>query len=314
MFVLPPASGGEIRREHRNWLSKGRLQATGSLEEMLLVTLRRIGHAVPDEGMAALRFWGQTGERSGAWMAAADPVHLEARLDHLRLHAFRGEEIAKRELRDLFSSLQEFVAVDDRFSFARLGPLAYLRSQDPIVTATCSPLTIDGLEPGEFMPDGPAAAAHDRLLGELQMVLHEHAINAKRASAGLRTINSIWIWGGGIAPQPEERPIAPLFSDDPLFRGYWKSKCGSANFWMEDIEDALQLAPEGFVAVAPDVDASPAVMADRLDGFRRTLKRGDLRSLTLLFRDGLSIDIGRRDGLRFWRRLSPLLDTPRHDD
>lgn len=276
---------------------------------MLAGVLGTIGHALPAEGLAALRFWGQTGERSGAWMAAADPVYLEPRLDHLCLYALRGDDIPAADLRALFNHLQETLGDDERYAFARLGRLAYLRGEEPIATAAISPNVVDGLAPDAFMPAGDDAAAHDLLLSELQMALHDHDVNQQRANSGQRLVNSIWLWGGGTAPQQELRQIPPLYSDDPLFRGYWNSCTGVVEPWNGNFNECLHSAPDGFVAVAPGENdpAQPEVMAACLEDLRDILKRGELRRLTLLFRDGLSVQLGKHDALRFWRKVSPLL-------
>ncbi len=129
-------------------------------------------------------------------------MHLEAGLNRLRLRAFRGDEIPRPDLRRLFESLQEMVGEDGRFAFARLGPLAYLRSNEPIVTSSVSPAAIDGREPGDFMPAGEAAAAHDRLLGELQMALHDHEVNRSlQQQASERSTRS----GSGVAGRRPSR-------------------------------------------------------------------------------------------------------------
>lgn len=276
---------------------------------MLAGVLRAIGHPVPGEGLAALRFWGQTGERSGAWIAAADPVHLEARLDHLCLYALRGDDISRAELRDLFDYLQKTLGDDEHYSFARLGQLGYLRGHEPIATAAVSPDVVDGCVPDEFMPAGDHAATHDRLLSEVQMALHDHEVNQRRVAGGRRSVNSIWIWGGGTAPEKDARPIPPLFADDPLFRGYWNSRTGDIESWTGNIDEALSNAPDGFVAVVPDeIEYSkPEAMATCLEDLRVVLERGDLRALTLLFRDGLKIEVEKKDAFRFWRKVSPLL-------
>lgn len=276
---------------------------------MLAGVLGALGHPVPAAGLAALRFWGQTGERSGAWMAAADPVHLEARLDHLCLYALRGDDISGTERRDLFDYLQGLLADDERYAFARLGQLGYLHCEEPIATAAVSPDVVDGRVPDDFMPAGDAAVTHDQLLSELQMALHDHEVNLQRAASGRRSVNSIWFWGGGIAPEIATRPIPPLFADDPLFRGYWASCTGAIKSWNGRFDEALSMAPDGFVAVAPArIDpALPEAMATWLHDLRAMLRRGDLRRLTLLFRDGLKIELQRKDAFRFWRKVSPLL-------
>ena len=140
------------QREHRKWLSKGRVQAPGAPAEMLTSVLKVIGHPAPSEGLAALRFWGQTGERSGAWIAAADPVHLEPRLDHLCLFALPGEEVSRTDLLDIFDYLQKTLGDDERFAFVRLGRLGYLRGIQPMATASVSTAVVNGQPPDEFMP------------------------------------------------------------------------------------------------------------------------------------------------------------------
>jgi hypothetical protein len=310
VIVLPPGRhGGVARQDHRNWLSKGRIRSTDVPEEMFAGVLREIGHTVPAEGLAALRFWGQTSERAGVWMAAADPVHLEAHLDHLRLYALRGDEVSRPHLRELIDYLQETLGDDERYAFVRLGQFAYLRGEEAIATAAVSPCAIDGREPDEFMPAGDHATAHDRLLSELQMALHDHEVNQQRAAGGKRPVNSVWFWGGGTAPEKEARRIPPLFAYDPLFRGYWDSCTGVIEPWTGNFDEALNIAPDGFVAIAPDAMDSlqPEVMADCLENLRHIVKRGDLRKLTLLFHDGLKIEIGKTDAFRFWRTVSPLL-------
>jgi hypothetical protein len=44
-----------------------------------------------------------------------------------------------------------------------------------------------------------------------------------------------------------------------------------------------------------------------MEDLRVMLKRGDVRRLTLLFRDGLKIVLERKDAFRFWRKVSPVL-------
>lgn len=308
--------GRVARQDLKHWLSKGRIQASARPDDMLTSVLQVIGQPVPTEGLAALRFWGQTGERSGAWIAAADPVHLEPRLDHLCLFALRGNQISRAELRDVFDYLQKTLGDDERFGFARLGRLGYLRGKQPIATASVPPVVVDGLPPDEFMPAGDDAMTHDQLLSELQMALHDHDVNQNRTTRGEHSINSVWFWGGGIAPEKDTRAIPPLFADDPLFKGYWESCTGVVETWKNRFEECLNIAPDGFVAVAPDeLDAaSDEVLADCVESSRSILRRGDLRKLTILFRDGLKVDLGRTDAYKFWRGVSPLLMEKSDDD
>ena len=88
------------------------------------------------QGLAALRMWGQTGDRPTVWIAAADPVYLEPRLDHLVPARAAAAGIPPSDLRPLFDHLQEpRWPSDQRFGFARLGQCGYLRAEAGISTA-----------------------------------------------------------------------------------------------------------------------------------------------------------------------------------
>lgn len=314
---MPAGMAGRIRdRTLRSWLSKGQLQYARPSREILHAVLDIIGHSTGTDGLAALRFWGQTSERCGSWIVAADPVHLEARLDHLCLHALRGAQSDIADVGAIFDYLQTIFGSDD-FAFATLGQHAYLRSDSEIASAEISSWVISGSPPDEFMPQGPAAYAHHRLVSEVQMALHDHEINASRERRGLGAVNSIWLWGGGHAPEVSVEPILPLFANDPLFRGFWLSRTGLAEPWTDDFDACVALAEKGFVAVTPDgrdqvhqENGDSESPDDYLRALRRLQKRNKLGHLTLLFRDGLRADIRSSDRFRLWRGESSLLAPP----
>ena len=311
IVVLPPGLGGQIQdRRLRRWLSKGQLRVVEPEEEILYTVTGKLGLDARSAGLAALKFWGQTGERSGAWMAAADPVNLEARLDHLYLHDLRGENLPMSELRPIFDYLQTTFG-SEKMAFARIGRQGYLRGEEVIATAAVSARQLDGMRPDDWMPSpetGRAATDYHRLLSEVQMSLHEHEVNLRRLAAGKPEINSLWIWGGGKAPEAAAKPILPLFTNDPIFKGFWLSCTGLIKPWSDDFHAVLKLAQKGFVAVAPELVAGKTVAADRyLLSLKALLAAGSLGRLTLLFRDGLQVEIQARDKWRIWRRESPLL-------
>ncbi len=311
IVVLPPGLAGRIQDKRlRRWLSRGRIQFTAPVDEMLHSVTALIGHDARDDGLAALHFWGQTGERSAAWMAATDPVHLEAHLNHLYLHDLRGEQMPMSDVRLIFDYLQATFG-SERMAFTSLGHQGYLRGNQEIATASTSARVVDGLRPDEFMPKQGGdknARDHHRLLSEVQMALHEHEININRIEAGQREVNSLWIWGGGTAPEVTAQSIFPLFANDPLFRGFWLSRTGIVEAWPDGFDSCVALAQKGFVAITPESAAGLAVSPDHyLRQLKGLLAAGKIGRLTLLFRDGLRADIKAGDAYRFWRRESQLL-------
>jgi hypothetical protein len=315
IIVLPPGCGDKIRDiSLRRWLSKGILDYAEPTAETLNMVLPLVNHDVALTGLAAFRFWGQTGERSSAWMAAADPVHLEAMMNDLRLHALRDDELDVTEIRSVFNELQKALGGDDGTVFARIGSYGYLRGDPEMATSSVSAEIANGTAVSEFMPassadDNTSTDTYHRLLSELQMSLHELDVNRNREAAGKRAVNSLWFWGGGVAPEKDVRPIPPLFSADPLFRGYWESCTGVVENWNGDFARCLNLAVSGFIVVTPDAADSTrdTTIDDDLENIRRLLLGGEVSKVTLLFRDGLTAVLGRYDRFKFWRGVSALL-------
>lgn len=274
---------------------------------MLARITRSTGLPYPQEGLAALRFWGQTGERPDAWVAAADPVYLEPRLDSLWLHAIAQNAITAAELGALIDHLQRTLGEDRRSGFTRLGAHSYLRSSAGFATARVSAAVVDQRNPGDFLPDGPTSAAYRNLLSEIEMALHEHEINQRRITNGRQPVNSLWIWGGGRAPPVACRHQPTLFADDPLLLGYWASASAPARAWPGDIASCLNAASDGFVAVVPPHSNGPESLVEILARLRGALRARRVSQLTLLFGDGLRADIRRSHAWRLWRRDRTLL-------
>ena len=309
VVVLPPVSGGRLRDPSlRTWLARSDLRLEPGATELLEQIVSVLGLPYPEDGLAALRMWGQTGERPTVWIAAADPVYLEPRLDHLRLHALHREALPPADLRALFDHLQETLADEQHTGFVRLGTFGYLRIDNPISTAALPAYMIDGQVPSGFLPAGEGAAGYRNLLSEIEMSLHDHKVNQCRVEAGQRPVNSLWIWGGGLAPEREVRPQPPLFADDPLLLGYWESAGAAAELWPGNIADCLKAPAAGFVAVTPESEDDPAFLQDCLAQLRDALRAKRIARLTILFRDGRRAHVERSHRLRVWRRDSGLLD------
>jgi hypothetical protein len=308
VVVLPAAMAGRISSDRdRRWLSRSSLRVSDSPREIFARVLSAIRLSPVEEGLAALRLWGQTGDRPNVWVAAADPVHLEARLDHLCLYALKGAQWPGSDLRAIFDFLQKSLGDDTSFAFVRIGKFGYLRGEEAMATAMVSAAVIDGQEPDAFMPSGESAAGYHRLSGEMQMCLHDHEINLRREAQGLMPVNAVWFWGGGMAPQKTVQKLPPLFGDDPLFKGYWESCTGVTEPWPGNFARCLDIAIKDLVVVTPASSKGGDLLATYFEELRELLKTGRLNKLVLLFRDGLTAEVGRFDAFRLWRRLSELL-------
>ncbi|MEQ9563975.1 MAG: hypothetical protein RLN69_15755, partial [Woeseiaceae bacterium] len=301
IVVLPPDPAClQALEKHARWLARGKSSSLEAGTEPLLAVLSELGVERPPAGLAALRIWGQTDEPPGQWTAAADPVYFEAMLDHIRVHAVRSDELQEDEVRELVGLLNEKLPGGGH-EFLRFGKQVYLQCAEPFRTSGYSASSIDGLEPDRFLPAGADARDHDRLTGELQMLLHDAGINQVREQKSLMPVNSLWLWGGGTVAESGARHLPPLIGEDPLFRGFWKS-CGDDSVQWPLRDPWSHVASRGFVSVVrPDDEIGQA-----LDGLllhaRQQLVRGNVRQLTIFFGGRRVLRLRRPDLLAFWRK------------
>jgi hypothetical protein len=308
LVVLPAVGGGRLEDSSlKRWLARSDLRQLTAPRELLSRILAFLNLPCPETGLGALRMWGQTGDRPTVWIAAADPVYLEPRLDHLCLHAQDEEAAPASDLRPLIDHVQTTLGDDRDYGFARLGTYGYLRAGKAIATADVPAYVVHRDMPNEYMPIGDGADSYRSLVSEVEMALHDHEINERRQEQGHQPINCLWFWGGGTAPEQETIPHPPLFANDPMLVGHWLSKTGVVANWPGDIPSCAEASVAGFVAVVPGHEG-PELLARCLSDLRDLLAEGRLSGLTLLFRDGIEATVRPKHRWRFWRRRCPLLD------
>ena len=307
-IVYLPAVRGRLQNSSlRRWLSRADLESQAEPQELLASILGKLNLPYSDQGLGALRMWGQTGDRPTVWIAAADPVYLEPRLDHICLHSLGSDSVPASDLRPLFDHLQSVLGEDAGYGFARVGSCGYLRAADPVSTAIMPSYVVHGDMPNEHMPTGEESGTYRNLVSEVEMALHDHEVNLRRQEQGLQPINGLWFWGGGLAPEQKTEPRPPLFAEDPLLKGYWLSKTAVVEPWPGTIEGCLEQSVAGFVAVVPAQD-DPELLEQCLTELRAALHSERLSRLTLVFRDGIEATVLGKHAWRRWRTSSALLD------
>jgi hypothetical protein len=288
----------------RRWLARGAVTQSAPGFDICERALLNVGAPLPHTGLAALRRWGQTGERSEGWICAADPVHFEARMRDLVTRSFVDAAPVAEEIQAIAADLQAALG-DDRLRFEALDDLIYLHSANPIATASVPPAAADGAVPDVFLPAGAEAASGELLQAEVQMLLHEHPLNRERARAGIPAISTLWFWGGGSAPAPVCRKLPLLLGGDPLLRGIWQMHSGTIGEWCGAFDERAAAKAGGCLL---DLRNVPGQDVDKiLLQLRALMQQGGLSRVTLHFRDRHEITIRRSDAWKFWRQPSPLL-------
>ncbi|HTW37062.1 MAG TPA: hypothetical protein VMD49_00665 [Steroidobacteraceae bacterium] len=163
-----------------------------------------------------------TAQPASVWLA--DPLNLTPTLTSVHLSArglLRIDATAQQELAQAFNGA--FAAVGYGLRAVRAG--RFLATGPALCGRidTTDPARYLGSTLSEALPRGEGAAGLRRLAGELEMWLHEHPINARRAGAGRAPISTLWLWGGGAPLRAElnrnAQPTIAVFSDDAYVEG-----------------------------------------------------------------------------------------------
>jgi len=75
-----------------------------------------------------------------------------------------------------------------------------------------------GEDLAQHLPQGAQGRRWRVLLNDIQVMLHQHPLNAQRQAQGMSPVNSLWLWGGGRLPSPAASTLAGVVSDDLLLR------------------------------------------------------------------------------------------------
>ncbi|MEM9208013.1 MAG: hypothetical protein AAGA61_02100 [Pseudomonadota bacterium] len=308
MLALPRLSlTGDLDRRCLRVLARGDHCHDADRAATLDRVLGLLGIQAPVSGTAALRLLGQTGSAPGGWIAAADPVHMETCIDHLRVHALAPSSVPVQDLKTAFERLQAQLGEPDALLFRHVAGKGYLEAEDDALeTPRASALVVDGYEPSQFMPAGTdqgGGQRFHRLHSEVQMVLHDAALLADDQQRGALPVNALWIWGGGRLPEATPVPLPDLYSDDDLVTGFWRAAGAGVQALPRALSDCINGDDKPRVIVAEH--AADDVLAQAVD----LLGTGRIRRLMLLLNGGKHIDLRRSDRFRFWRRHLPELDV-----
>jgi hypothetical protein len=149
------------------------------------------------------------------WLRA-DPVHLRPQHDHVVLADSSMFPISRHEADALANALNRHFAADG-MQFCALHPARwYLRLETDPEIATSALGDVVGGDVNRFLPTGKHALHWHRIWNEIQMLLHDHAVNQARELRGEPAINSVWLWGGGRKPAVPGHRFSAVWSDDAL--------------------------------------------------------------------------------------------------
>lgn len=250
--------------------------------------------------IAALSRQADAGDAAGSAWLRADPAWVRPDINGARLLAC-GEDL-QLTAEDSAALLPALRLLFGNSGFPIDAPHParwYLRlppgSELPVFPPPAEAIGTDLAE--QLDDDGPAARRWRALMTEAQIVLHNHPWNPRRAAAGLKPVNSLWLWGGGVLPDRVASPHRTVATSEEELQalaaasGAQVTTPGRA-FNVADAPSLVDLRALRDLRTLADDWLEPAISA---------LGDGRLGSLVLDLEDGAGYRFSRSQRWRFWR-------------
>ncbi|MBE1162821.1 phosphoglycerate mutase [Dyella acidiphila] len=231
------------------------------------------------------------------WLSA-DPAWVQPDLTGARLLACGQLQLSMGEAQALAEPLQPV--------FAEAGITLEVTAPDrwhlrlPPQTALpdfAAPEQALGEDLYQHLPQGEEGRRWRLLLNEVQVLLHQHAVNAERRARGLPPVNSVWLWGGGSLPAQLRAALAGVISEDLLLQAL-AARAGIALQARSD--ESLHAARAGWLIDLQDLSADD--IAGRCWPALQSLARR--QPLVFAFASGERWLHRPWHRLRFWRRTA----------
>lgn len=299
-------------------ISKARVEPFGErVAERAVLAL--MGYDCGDELPAAiLGYRADAGRMPSAPILQADPTHLQAGSDSVvqfddELLEVRGGEASA--LAGAFN--RQFGA--EGYRLEPVCPHRWYLFLPRRYEVRTQPLSVTlGQSLTDALPTGRDGRRLRSLLTEIQMLLHQQAVNQERERIGRPSINSLWLWGGADLPSPPPRPPwTRLWGDNALLKG--AAQIAGVPWASLPADSAALYAQPGNALVVIETAMRPALYGDVgqwlhavadidrqwIQPLVKALGGGRLSALSLLALDGRRYRLLRRHRLRFWRRPRP---------
>lgn len=297
---VPGATAGAV---HLSWLWRA---CGGSASPVTAPyawrALSRASALLPDDGS---QWW------------HCDPIHIDVGRDELLVGRAADAQMTETDA-DALATEADAVLREHDARLKRLRHDAWFVQADRAWRLETVPLSAARGRPlGACLPAGADAAHWRKVLTEIQVRWHQHAVNDAREQRGLQPVNGVWLHGGGAwAPLPRA-PFATIVSGDAVLRG-WALAAGlppaalhdddatpdsngdAVSLWTDLLEPASFESWGVWVERLRDIEARLGRLRDRAFGAgfdRIELVLGGRRGARVL-------TLRQRDALRCWRRAS----------
>lgn len=305
------------------FFSRAQRQAVSGvgLEATLFALFEADQPADVDLPVAAVSYVGDTEKRDPAWCLRADPVQLIPDRDQLVLMGPEHLSLSQAEADQLVAELNaQFVL--DGWTIEAVAPARWYLHQANAPELRTYPLSqVRGHSIADFLPRGKHGKQWQRLMNEIQMVLHSSAVNQQRQIAGQPPVSSLWFWGSGETPSIKHSHWSKLWSHEPVGLGLavltntprrdlpesataWLAKSISPGAHLIVLDELSHRWQQGDVGAW--VQQVHQVQREWIAPLLDALRHKQISEFTLCMCDGNRYTLSRRGLKRWWRRKQPL--------
>lgn len=173
--------------------------------------------AVQHAPLAALAWLGAQGNAPMRPVMLAEPVHLKAGMHDLVLFGGPALNATGDERARIARDVNEFFGSEPALEFAAGQLFVVLPAEFDVKTVSLHMAL--GRPVRDNLPRGTDARRLHAWMNELQMFLHDHALNRERATRGLPALNGLWPWGEGALPENVRTAGDVVFAESLPMRG-----------------------------------------------------------------------------------------------
>ena len=239
-------------------------------------------------------------------------VHLQADMHNAIVLPIGLSQKNVNEIDIIIKDLQGLFKVD--FDINIIADGLYLMKLNGIPAAEHYPhiLSVLGKTANPYVEQTRENLPWYRLTNEIQMFMHQHAVNQQRLEQGLTTINSLWFWGAG--PLPKAMCSNPDWYCDDLVLTRFAESMGLSARSLDQIADcdpALDSVVVDLRLIEALKTGSDSSLEQLLCDIDRELF-GSIPSVgcSVRLRAGFEYDFDRTriSRLNFWRKKQSLAD------
>lgn len=256
----------------------------------------------------------------GYWMRA-DPVHLAAGRDGVRLVDTSSLAMTQHDA-IIFAATLEGLFKEYGWRLEVPQPERwYIRLPEKPAVTTVEIDFASGRNIQACLPAGSDSSKWLRIANEIQMSLHACEMNREREMHGDLPVNGLWFWGTGLLPDILPRTWSRLYSDDPVAHGL--AMLSGTEF--REIPDTFKDVAGDFQGGGDVLVASLILSGSKntdINIWLNTLEQleqawfqpisaamdGKLLDELVLVTDGYEFTVNKYAFLRFWRRRRSVID------